>query len=356
MSSELANLYNDTRAASKVIVVALGFLGDTLQLIPALWEIKRNYPGAKLHVATTPLGGEVLQLLPCVDRVWPLARNPRQSSWRQDGRTIRALRREHFDLAINLSGADRPTIWTALIGARHSVAHTGPRTHFWSKWLIRHWVPRQPPGMPVAEQHLRVLEACGLNLAVPRWDFPVPSTVSQKVEALVPADALHFSVSASHPLKEWPVERWVDLAKQLIAIHPHLRIVATGSSQPREQERLRLLAAGVRSAAVKTLPALSLAEMAAVLPSCRLHVGADSGVLHLAVVVGLPTISLFRDYHDASAWTPTGARHRVFRMPCVCVNQRYQPCAQTKRAECLAKLEVAQVVAAITEQLQRATV
>ena len=155
MSSELANLYNDTRAARKVIVVALGFLGDSIHLIPALWEIKRNYPEAELHVATTPLGGEVLRLLPCVDRIWPVARNPRQSNWRQDWRTVRALRRERFDLAINFSGADRPTHLDGIDRGATSVAHTGPRKHFWSNWLIPHWVPRQPPGMPVAEQHLQ---------------------------------------------------------------------------------------------------------------------------------------------------------------------------------------------------------
>ena len=78
MSSELANLYNDTRTASKVIVVALGFLGDSIHLLPALWEIKRNYPGAELHVATTPLGGEVLRLLPCVGRNTSLRKVRRQ--------------------------------------------------------------------------------------------------------------------------------------------------------------------------------------------------------------------------------------------------------------------------------------
>ena len=65
-----------TRDARKVIVVALGFLGDSIHLIPALWEIKRNYPGAELHVAATPLGCEVIRLVPCVHRIWPVARNP----------------------------------------------------------------------------------------------------------------------------------------------------------------------------------------------------------------------------------------------------------------------------------------
>lgn len=355
MSSELANLYNDTRAASKVIVVALGFLGDSLHLIPALWEIKKNYPGAELHVLTTPLGSEIIRLVPCVDRVWSVARNPRQSSWRQDWRMVRALRRERFDLAINFSGADRPTFWTALIGARQQVAHTGPRMHFWSKWLVRQWVPRQPPGMPVAEQHLRVLAACGLNLAAPRWDFALPEEARRKAESLAPKGAIHLSVSASHPLKEWPIENWIALAQRLLACHPQWQLLATGSPQHREQARLQALARAIGDERLITCSGLSIAELAAVLQRCRLHVGADSGVLHLAVALGLPTISLFRDYHDASAWTPTGAAHRVFRMPCVCVNQRQQPCATTNRAECLAKVELAQIVAAVGEQLKSST-
>lgn len=351
MSSELANLYNDTRAASKVIVVALGFLGDSVHLIPALWEIKRNYPEAELHVATTPLGGEVLRLLPCVDRIWPVSRNPRQSSWRQDWRMVRAMRRERFDLAITFSGADRPTIWTALIGARHQVANTDPRKHFWSNWLIRHWVPRQPPEMAIAEKHLTVLAACGMSLAAPRWDFSLPAAARFKAESLVPSGAIHLSVSASHALKEWPLENWIALTQRLLTRDPQWQLLATGSPQPREQARLTSLAQAVGNARLITCSSLSIAELAAVLQRCRLHIGADSGVLHLAVALGLPTISLFRDYHDASAWTPTGARHRVFRLPCVCVNQRHQPCAPANRAECLAKLEVAQVVAAMGEQL-----
>ncbi|MFO1515059.1 MAG: glycosyltransferase family 9 protein [Verrucomicrobiota bacterium] len=351
MPIELADLYQRTRAARKVIVVALGFLGDSLHLIPALWEIKRNYPGAELHVATTPLGCEVIQLVPCVDRVWPVARNPRQSNWRRDWAIVKAMRRERFDLAINLSSSDRTILWTALSGARCRVAHTGPRKQFWRTWLIPYWVPRQPAGMPIGEQHLQVLAACGLTLSAPCRSFTLPEEAQRKAESLVPESAIHFSICASSPLKEWPAENWIGLAKRLLALDPQLRLVATASPQQREQERLQFLAQQVGSERLTSLSGLSIAELAAVLQRCRLHVGADSGVLHLAVAVGLPTVSLFRDYHDASSWTPIGPAHRVFRAPCVCVNQREQPCASAQRADCLARLEVGQIEAAVREQL-----
>jgi ADP-heptose:LPS heptosyltransferase len=352
MSSDLANLYNETRAARKVIVVALGFLGDSIHLIPALWDIKRNYPAAELHVATTPLGCEVIRLVPCVDRLWSVARNPRQSHWRRDWQIVRALRRERFDLAINLSGADRPTLWTALTGARRRVAHTGPRKHFWNRWLVPQWVPRQRPEMPVAEQHRNVLAACGLSLSRPCWDFTLPEAARRKAESLVPEEAIHFSICASNPLKEWPIENWVALAKRLLAFDLRLRLLATASPHPREQEQLRSFARAVASERLTTLDGLSIAELAAVLQRCRLHFGADSGVLHLAVAVGLPTVSMFRDYHDAGAWTPTGPAHCVFRAPCICVNRREQPCAVRNRADCLARLDVSEVETAVRQQLQ----
>jgi len=352
MPARLANLYNDTRHARKIIVVDLGFLGDSVHLVPALWEINRHYPQAELHVVAAPVGAEVLQLVRCVDHVWPVELDPRRRNLRQQWDTLRALRREHFDLAFNFSGADRTLFWTALTGARRRVAHVGARKHFWNSWLIPDWVPRQPAGIPVFEQRRQILAACGLLLAPPRWGLSLPEEARRKAESLSPQGAIHLSICASSPLKEWPLENWIAFAQRLLAIHPELQVVASGSSQPREQERLQLLAAGVVHERLTTVSGLSIAELAGVLGRSRLHVGADSGVLHLAVAVGLPTVSLFRDYHDGSAWTPTGASHRVFRLPCVCVNQRYQPCAPAQRAECLARLEVEQVVAAIGKQLQ----
>lgn len=350
MSSSPANVYNETRNARKIIVVALGFLGDSLHLIPALWAIHRNYPRAELHVLTTPLGSEIIKLVPCVDRLWCVARNPRQSNWRKEWMTLRALRAERFELAINFSGANRPVIWTALTGAACRVAHHGSRHHFWYPWLISNWVPRQPPGMPIARQHLNVLAACGLDASKPRREFRVPEDARQKAKALVTGEAIHLSICTSALLKEWPLQHWVELAKRLLAANERLHLLATGSSNPREVEKLEAFTRAVGHRRLSTLTGLSIAELAAVLESCRLHVGADSGVLHLAVALGLPTVSLFRDYHDASAWAPAGAKHRVFSVPCVCVNQQAQPCAATQCADCLAKLEVGRVEAAVREQ------
>ena len=344
----LSGFYERTRAARRILVVDLGFLGDSLHLVPALWEIKRHYPAAELHTLSAPIGAEALQLAPCVDRprAFPLG-SPSPPWWRHWDLLL-ALRRERFDVAFNFSGADRTLFVTALAGARWSIAVAGGRQHFWSNWLVRNWVPRRTPELPVYEQRRQALASCGFELAAPRWDLRLPEAAARWAEAHVPAGAIHFSINASTPLKEWPLEHWIELARRLLAKDSPARIIATGSATARERERLRLLAAGVGDDRLTVLPpGMTIAELAAALQRSRLHVGADSGVLHLALALGVPTLALFRDYAGTQEWLPRGGTHRHMLAPCPCANLRNPPCAATGRALCLARITPEQVIALI---------
>jgi ADP-heptose:LPS heptosyltransferase len=350
MPVNLADFYSRTRSARKIMVVDLGFLGDSVHLIPALWEIKRHYPEAELHTLSAPVGAEVLNLVSCVNRPWVFPLGTPSPPWWRHWDIIRALRREHFDLAFNFSGADRTIFLTTLTGAKWRVAHAGAREHFWSSWLVRNWISWRSPGLTVFEQRRQVLAACGLTLSTPRWDLYVPAAARQRGEALVPRGAFHFSINASTPLKEWPLAHWIALGKGLLAADPGARIVATATVHAREQERLKLLAAGARDPRLLALPpGLSIAELAAVLQRCSLHIGADSGVLHLAAALGVPTAALFRDYAGTAEWLPRGPAHQHFLASCECADRRQPPCAAKGEAECLARIRPEHVLARINE-------
>src|SRR5260370_1227584 len=165
MSSDPAHFYSRTRNARKIIVVDLGFLGDTIHLVPALWELRRNYPRAALHVLTSPVGAELLRLVACVERAWAIEMYPEKRTLRQQWQVVRELRREKFDVAFNLNGADRTIFFTALTGAPWRAAYPGGRWHFWNPLLVPVWTPRQEATQPVFEQRRQVLAACGMALA-----------------------------------------------------------------------------------------------------------------------------------------------------------------------------------------------
>jgi heptosyltransferase-1/heptosyltransferase-2 len=353
MPFNLADFYNETRAARKIIVIDLGYLGDSIHLVPSLWEIKANYPEAEVHVAAAPVGTELLAMAPCVDRTWPLVRTVSGTPWREQWTWLKHVRREHFDLVFNFSGTDRTIFLSYLTGARWRVAFAAGRQHFWNCWLIPHWVPRLDRSVRVAEQRRQVLQACGLRLGSLHYDLQVPPAAIEWAKLNVPPGAVHLSLNAGHALKEWPLESWIALTQRLLAHNPDLTLVATGSKSPREQERLQRFGKAVQSQHLLLHPGnLTLAQLAALLARCRLHVGADSGALHLASVLGVKTVSLFRDYAGLGEWMPRGADHRSIVVPCRCVNQRNQPCAAAERPECLAQIPVEQVYGLVVDSLK----
>jgi len=348
MQTAPASFFKQSESAAKIIVVDLGFLGDSVQLVPALWEIKRHYPAAQLHTLSAPVGAALLELAPCVDRVWAFPLTPQSPAWWRHWDIIGALRREKFEAAFNFSGADRSIFLTALTGAKWRLAHEGGRRHFWNPWLIAHWVPRQSREIPVFEQRRQVLAAAGFTLAPARIDLRVPEIAPDSAAAGVPANSIHFSINASSPLKEWPLDNWAELAGMILKSDPSAQLVATAAANARESARLDRLAAAVPEARLRCVKGLDIGQLAALLQRCRLHLGADSGVLHLAAALGVSTFTVFRKYPGLKEWLPpAGPQHKYLAAGCRCIESGVDDCKAGEVSQCLASISAAQVFEAI---------
>lgn len=330
-------------------MVDLGFLGDSVHTVPALWEIKRNYPDAELHVLSAPVGAELLKLAPCVNRAWSFPLGPPSPPWWKHWDIIGQLRRERFDLLFNFSGADR-TIWiSGLLGAKWKMAYPGGRDHFWNSWLIPEWLPKISDVLPVYEKRRRMLELCGLHLEAPRFDLAIPAEERQWAASAIPKGSIHLSINASSPYKEWPVERWVELSRRLSDLESGITIIATASGSEREVNRLSELKRQVTAKQLQTFSGLNIGRLAALLSRCAIHVGADSGVLHLAFALGIRTVSLFRDYDRVHEWVPKGPSHRHLIASCHCQRGLTSECSAAARALCLREIDAEQVLQLVQE-------
>jgi ADP-heptose:LPS heptosyltransferase len=353
MPPDPANFYSTTRAARKIIVVDLGFLGDTVHLVPALWEIKLNYPAARLEVLTTPVGAEVLALAPCVDRAWALDMHPKTRTLKQQWQILRGLWHERFDVAYNFSGADRTIFMTALTLARWRVAHPGGRQHFWNSWLIPYWIPRQDRDLIVFEQRRRMLAECGVPLGKARFDLKVGDTDQAWAAQIVPSPAIHLSLNASKPTREWPLEHHAQMLRSVWGKYPQLTVIATAGAMERERTRVNQLAELLKDKRFCPLmEPLTIARLCAILKRCRLHIGPDSGVIHLAMALDVPTISFFREQGAYKSFAPCGPKHRVLSRPCRCIDHRDAPCEATGRAECIATIQPQQVADLVIQSLR----
>jgi len=345
MKPKLGEFYQRTRGAGKIIVVDLGFLGDSIHLIPSLYEIKRHYPEAQLHTLSASIGAELLNMAPCVDSAWAYPLSKKSPAWWRHWGIIRALRREKFDLAFNFSGADRTLFLTALTGARWRLARQPPRRHFWASSLVDTWVPRENLDQPMFEQRRQVLAAAGLALSAPDFTLQIPEKARESA-ANLPANSIHLSINASAPAKEWPLDNWIELAQLLLNSDPEVQLIATAANDGRELERLRLLAAAVPNSRLLCLDGLNLAQLAALLQRCWLHFGGDSGVLHLAVALGVPTFSIFRKYPGLREWLPTGLQNKHIITGCACCDDGKDRCSARGKSDCLGTITAMQVFGA----------
>jgi len=331
------------RLAAKIIVIDFGFLGDSVHLVPALWEIKRHYPKAELHTLSARVGAELLALAPCVDKVWAIPLTAKSPPWWKHWDVLWALRRQKFDIAFNFTGSDRSLFATAFVGARESLCLEG-RRHFWNSLIAREWVQRESREIPVYEQRRQALAASGFSLEPASFDLRVPDEARQYAQQAVAENSIHLSINASTPLKEWPLENWIALANSLLASDARLHLVATCGPASREHERVDALAKAVDSARLLLLPGLSVARLAAVMQRSRLHIGGDSGPLHLAMALGLPTLAVLRDHAGFKEWLPVGERHRHLVATCRCMNENRTDCLTVGKAACLTSISQEQVV------------
>jgi ADP-heptose:LPS heptosyltransferase len=332
-----------TRAAAKIIVIDFGFLGDSVHLVPALWEIKRHYAQAQLHTLSATVGAELLALAPCVDRPWAFPLTAKSPPWWKHWDILWALRRQRFDAAFNFTGSDRSLFATAFIGAPWTLGCETGRGHFWNTWLVSDWVQRGPRELPVFEQRRQVLAASGFSLQPARFDLRLPEEARRYAQEKIPENTVHLSINASTPVKEWPLENWIALAKTLLAADVSLHLAATGSALPREQARLAALAKAVDHPRLVCLAGPSIARLAAVLQHSRLQIGADSGVLHLAMALGVPTLAVLRDHAGLKEWLPVGPRHRHLAAECRCLKENRTDCLTAGKAACLAAISASRV-------------
>ncbi len=342
--------YALTRDAARILVIEPGQLGDTIHLLPALWDLRHNYSRAEIHVVCSPVGAEILGMAGCVDRLWVLEQSRAKRSLSGQLEVLRALRKLRFDASINFGDHDRNVIHAAFVSAKHRLCFGNCR-HFWSRWCIRHWISARDPSMPVYDQRRRFLAEAGFPVdKAPRFGLRPPESAEAWAEANLASASVHLSINASSPFKEWPIRQWADLAIRLR--ESGHSIVVTATSDPREGERAAKLALKVGMENPQFLVGLDIPKLAALLSRCRLHIGADSGALHLAMALGLPTVGVFRDYPGRSEWTPAATPHRQVSRPCPCVGRLQDNCRDSGQASCLAGIPPEEVFAECRKLLE----
>jgi lipopolysaccharide heptosyltransferase I len=255
-----------------LLVIRLSAFGDVIHTIPAVVALRDALPETEIAWAVEPAYAELVEIVAKVKTIrvslkkWSLSR-------------IAAARREvrGFETAIDFQGL----IKSSLIG----VASGARERYGFAREVIREkpaaWFLNRPvaidPRRHVVEWNLELARAVAPAIVgVPHVDF-APFARDGGRDARGPRVVL--LPGAGRPEKQWPVERFAELARRIGSD----ALVAWG---PGEESLARAIGAEVA-------PPTNFRELASLLGRARLVIGADTGPLHLAAALGTPVIGLY---------------------------------------------------------------
>ena len=274
----------------RVLLLRPGGLGDLIITLPSLRLLRRVYPKASLYLAARPGHAAVLAEAGVVDRVFDI-----------DDRMWAPLFSDRAADAGPLPGGPADSLWAwflapppaSLFRAAAALAPGGA-----------HILVADPLRMRPLSRDFFDRTAAAAGAEAGDADFEIDA---QLLSPHPPADVPFAGAFAVvHPgsggrKKRWPWDRFLDLIG-ILAGRGLPGLLVTGPAETDENPDLGRvpLPAGWRYC-----PLPALLELAAWLSVCRLYIGNDSGVTHLAAAVGAPTLAFFLD-ENLPAWRPFG--------------------------------------------------
>lgn len=278
----------------KICVLGWGLKGDLFIRIPVIEAIRAFFPDAELAVIVDPGNIDVIENHPDVDVVFPFNRNkkPLFKYLASTLSNIISLRKERFDLFVNLySGGSSPFI-TKMVNARirlgfdHSkalrrsnnllVAHPS----LCGNWSKAFGTILQPLG--VGQEAIRR----GTTFVCTQAAFECADKLLDENVAYV-----GFNLGAGSDEKLWPIASYVELARYIYQKYHYLPLVFTNPGM----ESLANEFSAKCSAFCNTLqlPLINLDEVGAVMQRCQCIITGDTGLMHLAFGLKRPCLVMF---------------------------------------------------------------
>jgi heptosyltransferase-2 len=270
------------------------------------------------------------------------------------------LRAERFDCAILFQNAFDAALmaWLARIPVRIGYHRDG------RGWLLTRAIAVPRPGeIPRHERfyYLELLRRAGLIERLPAVDAislggldPAREAGARRLREMgIAGPAIGISPGAAYGnAKRWPPERFAEAGAQVASA---LRATILIFGAPAERPLCEAVAAPLAAsgAAVRNLAGeTSLAQFIELAAACRVFLTNDSGGMHIASALGVPTIAIF-GATDAEATGPAGPLARVVREPVECAPCLLRECPIDHR--CMTRVPAARVAQAALQLYEEST-
>lgn len=271
-------------------------IGDTVLLAPVLEDVARGFPDAEVLLFAGPVNLPVARLIEGVTPVELRLSSPASA--------VRAIRAQRLDAIVDFDQWPRvEPVYCLLSGARWRAGFRSPGQH-------RHYAfdaaVDHSDAVHEVENYRRLAVLLGIeSRSLPR--LRAPNAVPPERMPPSPYAVFHlWPTGVRSELKEWPWERWRELAGELDS--RGVTVVLTGSAADAARTREFIGSCGdLAPRLVDAAGKYDLAQVVDLLSGSRCVVSVNTGVMHLAAASGAPTVGLNGPTSERR-WGPLGER------------------------------------------------
>ena len=274
----------------KILIFSFTFIGDAVLSTAVIQPLRRRFPEAHITFLVGPRAAALFTTEPQINAVHIYDNRGEHAGWKGRLRLIKTLRREKFDIVVNL----RDSLVARFIGAEHwGMGRSGGNRHAVTRYLEvlqRHGVDTTD-----AHPHLQLTEK---ELAEARRFFVGEPSQSQLRIGIHPGGNWIY--------KLWDAQKYAQLATTLSKKLGASLFLFAGPDERELQAQL----GGTMHPSPILVKTKELRHLAAFIAECDVYIGNDTGPMHIAAAVDTPVVALFgsTNHHRSG---PYGEKHTV---------------------------------------------
>ena len=325
----------------RILVMKYFGMGSLILASPMVRSLKQRYPNARVDLLTIEQNRPLTEILPIFDQVYTVDTKNLLSVIRTMAGALRRIRREKYDVVVDAEFFSRlSSLVSYFVKARYSAGFYLPE--IWRGNFLTH-----PVHFNYYRHAILAFMALAKRLGAESADYDLePLAIPEQIQGSVRAKLDEFGVGAADrvvcinvntgplsPERRWPEKHFVKLIRSILYEFPRVAIILIGapSDVPKVNAVYNSLRLEDRARVFNVAGRFNLQELCDLLRRSELLITNDSGPLHIAEALPIPTISFFGP-ETPLLYGPTGEGHVVFYegiycSPCLNVhNQKKAPC------------------------------
>ena len=278
------------------LIVKLSAIGDVVHALPVSYAIKETFPDAHVTWVVEPPSYELLKMNPCVDRIILFQK--------KNFRTLkgfaklflpfrRELQRENYDAVLDLQGLFKSA--AIAFFARSNIKLGICNMRELSDKVSTPVVGKHATGH-IVERYLDTARAIGCKVKEVKFPIEIPPEQIARTEIITELAGMRagnkyavFAVGANWANKRWKTEYFAEIADWLYNFEIVPVLVGNGEV---DEQRAAEIESFMEIPPINLVDLTTLPQLTCVLKNSQLVLGGDTGVVHLAAALKVPTVML----------------------------------------------------------------